>query len=260
MVSVIQVYNALKDLMNKEQKGFITPAVFNSFAPLAQINIYNEIFSELITSKRLSRQNFDPGGNVSQRKQKLEDLSFFIRRKTVSNQVDEFDENETISISGLTPDSFPKPDDLSKIISISALTTTEDNVLSDINPCEIVYNPADLDNLLVSNLSSPTNMFPVAFVSNTTIELFPEDASGDIEITYYAKPTSFNADGGIESGQPNIDVLLVGGTEHPGPSSRNFMLPAHYLNEVVVEMAKLVGVRLRDPNVTVFATREEASE
>ena len=55
-------------------------------------------------------------------------------------------------------------------------------------------------------------------------------------------------------------MLLVGGIELPGPSSRNFMLPAHYLNEVVVEMAKLVGVRLRDPNVTVFATREEASE
>ena len=81
MVSVIQVYNALKDLMNKEQKGFITPAVFNSFAPIAQINVYNEIFSELITSKRLSRQNFDPGGSVSQRKQKLEDLSFLFEER-----------------------------------------------------------------------------------------------------------------------------------------------------------------------------------
>lgn len=259
MVSVIQVYNALKDLMNKEQKGFITPAVFNSFAPLAQINIYNEIFSELITSKRLSRQNFDPGGNVSQRKQKLEDLSFFVRRETISVG-SAFDEDEEISISGLSPDSFQKPDDLSKIISISAVATTDENALSDINPCEIVYNPADLDNLLVSNLSSPTNMFPVAFVSNTTIELFPEDASTQIEITYYAKPTSFDSSGSIKSGQPNIDVLLVGGIELPGPSSRNFMLPAHYLNEIVVEMAKLVGVRLRDPNVTVFATREEASE
>ena len=258
MVSVIQVYNALKDLMNKEQKGFITPAVFNSFAPIAQINVYNEIFSELITSKRLSRQNFDPGGSVSQRKQKLEDLSFFVRRKTVD--ISEFDDDEAISISGLSPDSFQKPDDLSKIISISAVATTEDNVLSDINPCEIVYNPADLDNLLVSNLSSPTDMFPVAFVSNTTIELFPEDASGQIEITYYAKPTSFNSSGAIESGQPNIDVILVEGLEIFSATSKNFMLPAHYLNEVVVEMAKLVGIRLRDPNVTVFATREEASE
>ena len=54
MVSVLQVYTALKDLANKEQKGFITPQVFNSFAALAQMNIYNEMFSELVDAKRLA--------------------------------------------------------------------------------------------------------------------------------------------------------------------------------------------------------------
>ena len=43
-------------------------------------------------------------------------------------------------------------------------------------------------------------------------------------------------------------------------SSRNFMLPAHCLTEVVMEMAKLIGIRLRDGNVSVFASQEEASE
>ena len=43
-------------------------------------------------------------------------------------------------------------------------------------------------------------------------------------------------------------------------NSRNFMLPAHYLTEVVMEMAKLVGIRLRDQQVSVFATQEEAAE
>ena len=65
MVSVLQVYTALKDLANKEQKGFITPQVFNSFAALAQMNIYNEMFTELVDAKRLNRQNFDPGRDKS---------------------------------------------------------------------------------------------------------------------------------------------------------------------------------------------------
>ena len=34
MVSVVQVYNAVKNIANKEQKGFITPAIFNSFAAI----------------------------------------------------------------------------------------------------------------------------------------------------------------------------------------------------------------------------------
>ena len=84
MVSVLQVYNALKDLTNKEQKGFITPQVFNSFAALAQMNIYNELFTELVDAKRLGRQSFDPGRDKSVRKQRLEDLAFFARRSNLA--------------------------------------------------------------------------------------------------------------------------------------------------------------------------------
>jgi hypothetical protein len=43
-------------------------------------------------------------------------------------------------------------------------------------------------------------------------------------------------------------------------ASRDFMLPSHCIPELVSEMAKLLGVRLRDPNILSFASREEASE
>ena len=52
MVSAIEVYTTLKNLANKEQKGFITPDVFNSFASVAQRNIINEMFDELEGNKR----------------------------------------------------------------------------------------------------------------------------------------------------------------------------------------------------------------
>jgi len=264
MVSVIQVYNALRDLSNKEQKGFITPVVFNSFASIAQMNIYNEIFSELVNSKRLSRQNFDPGGDVSQRKQKREDLAIYSRREILT--ISEFDENETQSAaSNIQKDIFNKPSDLSKIISISAQDTIGSTTAAEsITPCEIVYNPSDLDRLAFSNLSSPTNMFPVAYVTEKQIQVFPEDACDQIEITYYAKPTSYNADGSRSSGSPFYDVITTdfngNDLEIPTSSSRDFMLPPHYLNEVVMELAKLIGIRLRDPNVSAFAAKEEASE
>lgn len=260
MVSVIQVYNALRDLMNKEQKGFISPAVFNSLASIAQMNIYNEIFSELVNSKRLSRQNFDPGGDVSQRKQKREDLSYFMRRSVISTT--EFDENSSLSDSALEPDTFSKPDDLSKIISISAVDSTVAGSLTDVNPCEIVYRPSDLDRLLLSNISAPTDMFPVAYVSDTTIEVFPEDATNQLEITYYAKPGSYSLSGERSDAQPFYDVRYVQELDInvTGDGCRNFMLPPHYVSEVVMEMAKMLGVRLRDPSVVQFASKEEASE
>jgi len=61
MVSVIQVYEAVRDLCNKDQKGFITPAVFNRFASLAQQNIFNEMFNELKIATKLRRAGSDAG-------------------------------------------------------------------------------------------------------------------------------------------------------------------------------------------------------
>lgn len=258
MVSVLQVYTALKDLANKEQKGFITPQVFNSFAALAQINIYNEIFSELVDAKRLMRQNFDPGRDKSIRKQKQEDLSFFHRREV-----------------GLASESLiPKPSDFSKIISLHTNnafstpldtfgTTFGDDTGPLLNNCELIYDPEKLDRLLGSNLSHPTENFPVALVSSVDIEVFPEATI--YSLTYYAKPTSFDSDGNISVDPPYYDFNVVNYTGESlelfdAAGSRNFMLPPHYLNEVVMEMAKLIGIRLRDQQVSVFSTQEEASE
>ena len=248
MVSVLQVYTALKDLANKEQKGFITPQVFNSFAALAQMNIYNEIFSELVDAKRLSRQNFDPGRDKSVRKQKEEDLAFFLRR-------------EYIDMSGGIA---PKPADLSKIISISADAVRDVGDTTSRTSCEIVYDPEKMDRILGSNLSTPTDDFPVVLVSPVDIEVFPSDVAS-ITLTYYAKPTSFDLDGGISINPPYYDFNVVNYTGQEvelfnAQNSRNFMLPPHYLTEVVMEMAKLIGVRLRDQQVSAFAIQEEAAE
>jgi len=257
MVSVLQVYTALRDLANKEQKGFITPRVFNSFAALAQLNIYNEMFSELVDAKRISRQNFDPGRDKSLRKQREEDLSFFLRRSSSYNGDLEFSD-------GIVT----KPLDFSKLISISVGSSQSvGGVVSDrlnLTNCEIVYDPEKLDRIIGSNLSYPTNSFPVALVSNVDIEIFPNSISS-VDITYYAKPTSFNNEGEILQDQPYYDFRVA---DYLGQSletfnsqgSRNFMLPPHCLTELVMEMAKLIGIRLRDGNVSVFASQEEASE
>lgn len=248
MVSVLQVYTALKDLANKEQKGFITPQVFNSFAALAQMNVYNEIFSELVDAKRISRQNFDPGRDKSVRKQKEEDLSFFYRREAFE------------TVSGL----IIKPLDLSKIISIVTGANSPVGDVTSRTTVDLVYDPEKIEYILGSNLSTPTDAFPVALIGPIDIEVFPTSVTS-ATLSYYAKPTSFNNDGDIDPNPPYYSFNVVNYTGEDvetfnSPTSRDFMLPPHYLTEVVMEMAKLIGVRLRDQQVSVFASQEEASE
>ena len=250
MVSVLQVYNTLKDLANKDQKGFITPAVFNNFTNVAQINIYNELFQELVKARQIQRQNFDPGRDKSVRKQVKEDLSYFV----VSDL--EISGEDTI---------FFKPDNLSKIISIS----TSDSERAGVDyedgkytrkQVELVYDVEEIDRILTSNLSTPTESFPVALITQD-IEIFPTSIT-NIRLTYYRLPGSINeSDGSFVDSSPAYTEVSIGGVIVFSPlNSLNFMLPSHYLTELVMEMAKLIGVRLRDPNIVGFAAQEEASE
>lgn len=260
MVDIVQVYNAVKDIANKEQKGFITPQVFNSFAPIAQMNIYNEMFKELVDAKRLSRQNFDPGRDKSPRKMALEDLSFYVKTVNVG-------QNDVQAFSFSNPNRFTKPIDLSRIISISVdsdFTADGGENNENVVNCEIVYDVEKMDRILLSNLSAPTSEFPVALVTQADIEIFPASGIDTVQMRYYSKPTSFEADGTVSAQPPYFDYseASFGGTtiELPGDASRNFMLPPHYLNEVASEILKLIGVRLRDTAVSVYSTQEEASE
>ena len=100
-VSVGAVYRTLKDLVNKDQNGFVTDLVFNDLAQLAQLRIYNRLFDELKDAKRLSRAGFNPGRDKSRFKRIEEDLSYFAKTLVIPKS------------GGV----FPKPDDLSRIIS-----------------------------------------------------------------------------------------------------------------------------------------------
>lgn len=253
MVSVYQVYQSLKALLNKEQSGFITPQVFNNFAQMAQMNIYNEMFTELTLAKKLLRQGFDSGRDKSPRKLVLEDLSMYLRSTVLENIG--FNATSGADTSSV---SFLKPLDLSRIVSVEigdGVQTLESRVA-----CELIYDADDVSRIVGSNLSSPTDDFPVALVAGDRIEVIP-NGNQSVILTYYAKPTSFNSSGVADENPPMYAFRVFNHESFfDGLNSRDFMLPSHYLNEIVMEMAKLIGLRLKDADVVAFSTKEETSE
>ena len=65
MASVNEVYTTLKNLANKDERGFITPSVFNSFTSLAQNKVFNDLFNETVKAQTFRRRNVDAGGDKS---------------------------------------------------------------------------------------------------------------------------------------------------------------------------------------------------
>ena len=243
MASVLKVYNALRDVSNKEQKGFITPAVFNSFAPIAQTNVYNELFDDFIKAKGMMRQSMDLGRDRSPRKYSSEDVSIYIKNK----QLVGFDDGSN---------RFSTPSDLGKVISIR--TQGSDGTSNNRVACEMLYDAERINAILGSNLSTPTESFPIALVSKD-IEIFP-DTITEAYITYYKLPTSYNfGTSDVSSMMPQIQFYEGGDTINP-ITSKDFQIPDEYLPEIVYEMCELIGVRLRDQNLIGFGARKEAAE
>jgi len=243
MASVNRVYRILKDLTNKEQKGFITPTVFNNFAYTAQMNIYNEMFTEMVKAKQLKRQGFNPSRDKSLTKQVREDLSYFTREVTV------------VVDGGFVA----KPSNMSKLISIRKTATADIAGIADRDSFELVYDTIKLDDIIGSNLSSPTNDFPVALISRD-IEVFPSTLNS-VDITYYCYPGSIDVNNEFSDLPPVYSTVLAANEfSFDLFNSRDFMLPDHYEPELVAEIAKLIGVRLRDQVVQGYAAQEEAKQ
>ncbi len=242
MASVSAVYDTLKDLVNKDQNGFITPSIFNKFAQVAQVRIFNRLFDDLKDAKRISKAGFNPGRDKSKSKRIEEDLAFFAKTATLSKNT--------------TTLRYDKPSDLSRIIS----STTNGSVLlgqSTRTPIEMCYDEDKIERILISDISKPTESFPVALVSGD-IEVFPESIN-KIRLRYYKYPESFDSTGVRSVNPPTYAIITTNNTETFNQGgSFDFELPDHYIEELVIEIAQLVGVNLRDQLVSNQAQVEGA--
>ena len=244
MASVNRVYSTLKGIVNKDQKGFVTPAIFNEFASVAQMNIYNRLFDQVNNALRFRRATLDAGRDLSKDKQVKEDLSVFAKTATLTK-------------SG---DVFSKPSDLGRIISMRTAATFSGGSYSG-NQVSILYDQDDIDRVLSSDLSKPTSTNPVALVSSD-IEIFPTDVSTMV-MRYYKLPQGLNPTSGAKSvDQPKFGYsTAVAGVElYSASSSVDFELPEHYFVDLVVEVAQLIGINLRDADVVNYASKEIAEE
>jgi hypothetical protein len=221
------VYDTLKDLANKDQQGFISASEFNRFANIAQLNIFNSLFDELKDAKRLTRAGFNPMRDKSRIKRVEEDLAYFSKSAPITKA------------SG----KFAKPTDLARIIGV----TTAGSILLDQStkkPIELCYDEEKIERILISNLSAPTDEFPVALVSEF-IHVFPTTVN-KIQIRYYKYPES-TVSGVRNSGLPMYSLTA---------QNRDFELPEHYTSDLVYEIGKMIGLNLRDLDIVNYTGQE----
>ena len=240
MASVESVYFTLKDLANKDQRGFVTPTTFNRFAQVAQLNIFNRLFVDSSKDKVARLRNVEGIRSLGGKKQIKEDLSFFSKESVLTQ----------------ANGSFPKPDDLARVITLRTSGAFVLGQSTSIN-IDIVYDEEKLYYILNSSLSVPTEDQPVA-VLGENIEVFPTSIK-KVKLRYYKYPEGINPTTGARTAAtPRFGYTVSNGIEaYAASQSVDFELPDHYEAELVVEMAKLIGVNLRDADVFNYANTEQ---
>jgi len=226
MISVQSVYESVKNLANKDQKGFVTPEVFNSFAKIAQLNVFQEMFMKPTEARKLQKGMMDADDG----------MSFYERNRA---DLGRFAKSQGLVKSG---GGFNLPEDFYSVISIKTRNIPPVKV-------DIIYDERKAMEIVNSTLSAPTDDYPIALISNR-IEVFPTNTS-KVDIRYYRTPTA---------PRYSINMFFLNGSpveQFDPSSSEDFELPPQYEQDLVFEIAKMVGVNIREATLQTFGQNED---
>ena len=213
------VRNTVLTVLNKENRGFVTPQQFNSYAKHAQQLLFNQYLSEY--SRMLAARNTR---QISS--------DFLDRAEILQRKMEAFTEEAEIN---RTLNRWEKPDDLQYVVSLRY----DDKELEQVPRHKERF-------LLSSSIAAPTENYPVYVDRGDNIIVHPDDLEGAVDIIYIRNPKD-----------PKWTYTVVGENPIYNPNASDFQdfeLSPDETVPLVVEILKLTGLSIREAEVTQAAT------
>ena len=230
MVDINTVYSRVLLLANKEQRGYITPEEFNSFAEQAQLEILDGYFAKRIAVDGI------PGG----------DDEYSDAMMIVEERLKVFDMYATLESSDGT---FTYPEDQwqSGVVHVSSDGRT---VVAD----EVSHR--DLAFINLSPLTAPTNNQPVYARRGRSYIVYPTQTS--IGLSYLRKPappTWINMDTTLTTEPVYMPPVFTDGVQTGG--SVHFELHPGEETDLVYRILTLAGVAIKQQDIAQFGASKE---
>lgn len=223
-INVNKVYRVVLAILNKEQRGYLTPDQFNRLGRQAQLDLFEKSFYDY--NRQLSKRNIQ-GVNSE-----YGDIADNIEEK-----IDLFAKSSTQSI---TSGAFSSPADLYRIIQI--VKTDRITEIEKVKKSEYVY-------LGSSKLTQPSADFPIYYFDNEQFNILPNSLSQCV-IDYIRRPAdpawAFTTGG---SGQYIYDAN----------NSQDFEIHESDETDLVIKILAYAGVVIKDPTVIQVAQQQEAN-
>jgi hypothetical protein len=241
-INVNTVYTTVLTILNKEQRGYLTPDEFNKIATQVQLEIFEKFFEDYNQYMRMPKTSVEFASRMDHI---MEEFQVF--EKT------EFADNTTPPTSNV----YDQPTDLHRFGSATWNKGTNSP------PIEIVSN-RDYNKLKLSPLTHPTNNFPVAKYQQDKLTVFPSPtvfSNTDVTFNYIRKPLNVvwaYSSGSL--GQYVYEPTNTGTGIIPTTGSVDFEISESQQTEVILEILKYSGIIIRDPQIVQAASQELAQE
>ena len=173
-INVNKVYKSVLSILNKEQRGYLTPQEFNNLARQSQLELLDGLFYQYNQFLNIENVNRTNEGYADLAEKIQEQIDVHYKEHTF---VESSDYNTTTGVANL-------PSDVYKILDFTSKSKTVQ--LEKINKNRLPY-------LVSSKLTAPSTKFPIYYEAgasgNTvkTIVTNPTSLTG-LEIGYIAKP------------------------------------------------------------------------
>ena len=247
-INVNTVYQTVLFILNKEQRGYVTPAEFNSLA----VQVQDEIFqSYLPDGNQVNRQNQNNTQN---------DTEFFNIFKNISYKIAPFIDEVTFekTATGSSVFYYPVSNDLGvsnrSIYNIGEVISTYTGDVT-YNSVTQLVDKSDYNKITRSKLTQPTKQYPIFFTSSPySITL---QTSGNL-LNISPTPDSVTANILFQPSTPFW--RFVSGTNrsyvYDSSNSVNFELEISEQSNVIIRILKYCGVIINDPTIIQAASQD----
>jgi hypothetical protein len=245
-INVDNVYQTVLLILNKEQRGYMTPDEFNKTATQVQLDIFEQYFDDLNQQLRVPQADYD----YTDRQINLDDQisTFKCLGSLVYSSgkfslpiVDDFTGN-TIVYDDIN---IPVNGNQFAFYRLGTLTYEPG---SPTYPVEIErLQRDDFYEIQKSELTAPSVHFPVYLYENKQVRVLPSSIISNVKTSFLRKP--LNVVWGYSVGS-------LGQYEYLEQPSQNFELqPSEQVN-VILRILQYSGVVIRDPQIIQAAAAE----
>lgn len=222
-ISVDTVYKTVLLILNKEQRGYMTPDEFNKIATQVQLETFENYFESLNQQLRVPDN----------------DSEYADRIKNIDEKIAIFKKYATANYS---TGHFTLPTDLYRLGTV---------IYKDEIEAQLVQRN-DLLYINQSPLTKPTEQYPLYLYEDNKLYLKPNDIQANISVSYVKKPADVIWNFEIPAGQNYYQYIVSG--------SQDFELDVSEQPEVIVKILLYAGVVVKDYNLVNLAAQQVQAE